>query len=283
MKMKPSIMSGNSPFLRPTVFCKPTDEDDLFGDAQTDDESDEPGGGVFDDDSSGAGGGDVPDDKPVAPAFDTASLTSAIVEGIRQSQPQQRQEVQPQMTAQELAERMGVWDPTDDEANELSSIMSDPELTGAQKKKAFIQLRDKIVKQATQSASLQFENRFAQLEQQLAPAMGIVAEQRKRAAELALYSEFPGLKAHKSVVEMVAQQKAAEYRAGTLVPDPKLTANEFIARETFRVLKSVNPSISKDVVKRQPKGSAPKPAAISTTGKAGGTSAGTKSKGSIWG
>ncbi len=275
-------MGMNSLFMRATVFCKPTDEDDLFGDNTPDDDDDSSGGSVFDDDGDGAGAGDVGDDKPVAPAFDTAALTNAIVDGLRQAQPQQP-EPPKQLSAQELAERMGVWDPTDDEANELASIMSDPELTGAQKKKAFTQLRDKIVKQAVQTASLQFANEFEQLRQQVAPAMGVAAEQRKRAAEQSLYSEFPGLKVHKSVVDMVAQQKAAEYRAGTLVADPKLTANEFIARETFRVLKSVNPNISKDVVKRQPKGSAPKPAAISTTGKAGGTSGSTKSKGSIWG
>jgi len=282
MKMKPSYMGVNSRFLRPTVFCRPDEEDDLFGDNASDDESDASGGGVFDNPGSDADDDDGNSSRQPAPAIDTRALTSAIVDGIRQSQPVQ-QEPQRQLTPQELAERMGTWDPTDDEANELSSIMTDPELTGAQKKKAFIELRDKIAKQAIQTATLHFDNRFAQLEQRIAPIMNIAAEQRKQAAERSLYSEFPGLKSHKQAVDMVAKDLAQKMQAGQLREEPNMTANEFIARETFRFLRNINPGISKDVVKRQPKGSAPKPAAISTTGKAGGTSAGTKSKGSIWG
>jgi hypothetical protein len=270
MKMKPSIVVGiNSPFLKPSVFCKP-DDDDLFGDANTDNE--EP--------SSNDDPADE-DDPPSRPAFDASAITSAIADGFRQIQPQQSQ--QPQLTAEELAERMGVWDPSDDEANELSSIMTDTELTGAQKKKAFIALRDKIVNQAVRSASAHFEGRLAQLQEQVAPAMQVVVEQRKRAAEQALYSEFPGLKPHKQVVDMVAREAAEAYRTGRLQLDPKLTANEFIAKQTFNVLRSVNPAISKDVVKRQPKGSAPKPAVMSTSGKAGGSNNTNGSKSSIWG
>lgn len=263
----------------------PEDEYDLFGGSEESSPDDSGTDTVVDDGGGNTDTGDGGNGGQSAGQVDPNVIADAIARGFEKIKPQEPAPRQ-QLTKEELAERMGVWDPSDEEANELSNLLNDPEKTAADKKRALTVLRDKIVNQALKTAEIQFQAKLNEIQQSVAPVLPVIYEQKRRQAEKEFYDEFPKLKAFKEVVVMTARTLGQKLQSGEIAPDPKISEREFLARETFKVIKQVRPDVGDDLIKKQPKGSAPNPAATTTTGKGGGGAGSqTKSSGkaaSIW-
>jgi len=208
------------------------------------------------------------EEEPSGKGFGPDDISRAIVEGFSKIQ-QPQQAPQPQLTKEELAKQMNVWEPSDEEANGIAAALTDPDLTPAERKAALKRITAGISKQVLTEAGYHFQAELSKRDALLQQVMPIIAAQAQRESQKEFYGEYPGLKAFGPVVETAAREIAAEYQQGGHkdVKDVK----KVIAERTLKLIRSVRKDAPDSLIRKQPKGSAPRPAATTSSGKSGGT------------
>jgi hypothetical protein len=239
------------------------DNDDIFGSS----DYDEPNTDTVDDDDPPAGSDD--DDEPSkGTAFSPEDISKAIIDGFSKIQATPTIPTkQPELSKEELAKRMNVWDPSDDEANGIASALTDPDLTPAERKAALKRITDGISKQVLTEAGYHFQAELAKRDALLQQVMPVITAQAQRQSQKEFYGEYPGLKPFGPVVETAAREIAGEYQQGghADVKDVK----KLIAERTLKLIRSVRKDAPDSIIRKQPKGSAPRPAATTSSGNSG--------------
>lgn len=142
----------------------------------------------------------------VAPAIDAVTIANAVQAGISAHQ-QQTQSAPRQMTAEEQAEYLQIFDPNGDGfVDSFVSAITDPEATPEQRLKVISHFRDGVANQSIRGAQLLVEQQVSALRNEMAPIMQTVQEQRAEK----LWSDFakanPDLKDQRALVDTVSIQ-----------------------------------------------------------------------------
>lgn len=268
----------------------PADEDDFFGtgddlfgsddDQPTNVDDDDPPLNVDDDPPPPDGVTNTPTQG--GNPFDPGEISRAIAEGFKIAGQQQQQQPK-QLTPEELAKRMNVWDPSDDEASGIAAALSDPDLTPAERKAALKRIAAGIRDEVLTAAGFRMEEELGKIRSTVNQVIPLVTMQMKREKEKEFYGEYPKLKQFGQVVEIAAQQLGVEFERGQV--DPKADPKQLLAERTLKIIRGIHKNAPDDLIKKQPKGSAPSPAATTTAGNRGSTNSPRGGKGrasDIW-
>jgi len=171
-------------------------------------------------------------------AAQTAKATAEAI--VNAQQQQQQQQASRELTPEDIAKLENAWDPDDNFVDSFHKVMTSEEATLADRKKAFLAMRDGMMNQARTIAKLAAEAYVQPLQQQLGPVQQMVMQRQSEELWKEFSSKYPTLKEYQDVVGAVA----AQLRASGYQPQSRDAMYEQIAKGVESLLKKSNPNFS---------------------------------------
>lgn len=168
------------------------------------------------------------------PAFDPTALAKAFANEVRQVMPQQTQQQQPQMTPEEAARLLNVWNPDDGFLTEFDNLET--------RKAAFAKHRDALIRQADTLTQIRIRELQEALEKKYEPVLQQLEAYQGEQRQQRFAAQYPPLadKRLLPVVAAVAQQLRSQGKTFE-TEDELFTA---IASGVEAVIKVSNPEFT---------------------------------------
>jgi len=209
---------------------------------------------------------------PSAPsAFDPNQMADAIAQGLARHQ-QGQQTSQSEMTPEQMKQMLQVWEP-DDAFVQGFFQAEDP-------RKALLDLRDGIMKQASTYAYLAMQSVKNELMKQFEPVLIAHQQQQNEATEKRFYDKFSNLSEYKALMPAVLQGLQAQ-NAQFQTEDELFTR---VAQEMTKLVRAAVPNfqVLPTTSNTPSQGGAPRMASMSPGSRAGGSKGTPSGSADIW-
>ena len=239
--------------------------------------------GLFEDQGGGAAGAVAEVEEPVEtppeaappPKADSKEIADAIREGFSQVVPPQQ--AAPQMSEEEIARALKVWQPDNKFASQFREAIGADD--AAPLHQAILSMRDGLMQQAATYSNYLVQMQREQLMKELAPVLESVREQRRQQTVGRFLTKYPSLKPFERALPLVAKQLA---ESGANYAGDEGKAFESLANATAEYVKTFNPEFSLGQPATAGSGGV-KPASVSFgSGGGGGSAPARKASADIW-
>ena len=206
-----------------------------------------------------------------APAFDSNQMAEAIAQGLAKHQ-QGQQGGEPEMTPEQMKQMLQVWEPDDAFVGSFFQA-EDP-------RKALLDLRDGIMKQASTYAYLAMQSTKNELMRQMEPILIAHQQQQNEATEKRFYDKYNHLSEYKQLMPAVLQSLQAQ-KVQFQTEDELFTR---VAQDMTNVVRAAVPNfhVPSATHSTPSQGGAPRMASMSPGSRAGGSKANASGSSDIW-
>jgi|688.fasta_scaffold510373_2 hypothetical protein len=227
-------------------------------------------------DDNGGGGDDNSNNQQVgensSPAL-SAEISSAIAQGFQSIQGQQQQGP-PQLSQEEIDQRLKVYKPTPELSRKFRDALAQEHGTGALQG-VLGEMMSGIFGHTNTVAQLIGQKTLMDVDSKYQGVAEHISEQKKSAAKKAFFKSYPALEPFKDIMP------AAVQRAGDLTGKNSADVNKALASAAEGLIKQFDPNFT--ISHAQTGGTNPRPASMSNGGHGGGNAPVKTRSSSIWG